>query len=353
MSERGSAVPPWRRHILRTAFAATLGAGTGLGLLLALRRIEQIVLLVALSLLLAIGLDLPVGWLVRRGLQRRWALLVVLFGSLAATVGVLVAVATPVVAQVRALLHHLPAYLSELRHHNGPVGRLVTRLHLQNLVSGLLHGRSGGSGSAAVTGLVGVGETLLSAVGATVLVVALTAYLVAGLPRLRENTYRLVPASRRDRAAELGDEVLRRVGGYVLGNLVTSLVAGLGTLVWLLVLHVPFPLALSLFVAVLDLVPVVGSTVAGALVTLVALTVSVPVGAATLGYYVIYRLLEDYLLVPRVMRRTVDVSPLVTVLALLIGGTLLGIIGALLAVPAAAAAQLLVAEIALPKLEEM
>ncbi len=117
--------------------------------------------------------------------------------------------------------------------------------------------------------------------------------------------YRLVPHSRRPRAILIGDEILAKVGGYVLGNFITSVIAGLGTYFWLLAFGVPYPLLLAMFVAFLDLIPVIGSTVGGIMVSLVALTVSLPVALATLAFYIVYRLAEDYLIVPRIMGRTV------------------------------------------------
>ena len=115
-----------------------------------------------------------------------------------------------------------------------------------------------------------------------------------------------------------------KVGSYVLGNLLVSLIAGVLTFGWLLAFHVPYALLLSIMVAILDLVPVVGSTIAGIIVAVVALSVSVPVAIATVAFFIAYRLAEDYLLVPRVIGRAVDVPALVTVVAVLIGGALLG-----------------------------
>ncbi|MHB8341849.1 MAG: AI-2E family transporter [Mycobacteriales bacterium] len=339
---------PATRSPVRTAFVAALGAGAGIALLVALRQLEQVVLLLSLATLLAIGLDLAVGWLAAHGVPRRWAVLAVLAAVGLFTAGTFAAVVPAVVSQVHQLTSHLPAYLAAVEHRRGAFGRLVGRLHLQQAVTRLLHQHGSHS---AVTGLVGLGRALLSATAGTAVLVALTGYLLAGLPAHRRALLRLVPRSRRARVGVLGDEVARRVGGYVLGNLFTSLIAGLGTLVWLAVVGVPFPLALGLFVAVLDLVPVVGSSVAGAVVSLVALTVSIPVALATLGFYVAYRFLEDYLLVPRVMRRTVEVSPLVTIVALIVGATLLGLVGALLAIPAAAAVAVIMSEVALPRLD--
>ncbi|WP_131816414.1 AI-2E family transporter, partial [Mycolicibacterium porcinum] len=123
------------------------------------------------------------------------------------------------------------------------------------------------------------------------------------------------------------------------------------TFTWLMVLDVPYPLLLAVLVALLDLIPIVGSTLAGIIVALVALTVSVPVSLATVVFFVALRLVEDYLLVPRIIGRTVQVPPLVTVVAVLLGGALLGIVGALLAIPIAAAILLLARETLFPQLD--
>jgi len=163
--------------------------------------------------------------------------------------------------------------------------------------------------------------------------------------------HRLTPRSRRARSAMLIDEVVHRVGGYVLGNVLASVIAALGTLVWLEIFSVPYPVLLALFVGFMDLIPMIGSTIGGIVVSLVALTVSLPVAVSTAIFYIIYRNAEDYLITPRVMKRTVRVPGIVTVIAVLIGGTLLGIIGALVAIPVAAAIQLIVEEVVYPRMD--
>ena len=147
----------------------------------------------------------------------------------------------------------------------------------------------------------------------------------------------------------LTDEVFDRVGGFMLGNLLTSLVSAVGTYIWLVAFGVPYALLLALVVGVFDLIPMVGSTIAGIIVSLVALSKGLPVGIATACFYVAYRFLEDYLLNPRVMKHTVRVTPGLTIIATLIGGSLLGIIGALIAVPIAATIQLLLQEVVFPR----
>jgi predicted PurR-regulated permease PerM len=149
----------------------------------------------------------------------------------------------------------------------------------------------------------------------------------------------------------IGDRIFAQVGSYVLGNVIVSLIAGILTFVWLLIFGVPYPL-LAIMVALLDLVPVVGSAVAGVVVSLVALTVSVPVMLAAAVFFVLYQFLESYLLFPKIIGRVVDVPSVITVVAVLLGGVAFGIVGALVAIPIAAAILLIVQEVLLPQLDE-
>ena len=152
----------------------------------------------------------------------------------------------------------------------------------------------------------------------------------------------------------LTDEIFARVGGYVLGNLAISVISAVGTTVWALIFGIPYPLMLGLLVGLFDLVPIVGSTAAGVIVALVALVaVSLPVAIATAVFYLVYRFVEDYLLTPRIMAHTVDVPGLVTVVAVLLGGAVLGIVGALVAIPVAAGIKLLLQELAGPRLDRI
>jgi predicted PurR-regulated permease PerM len=150
----------------------------------------------------------------------------------------------------------------------------------------------------------------------------------------------------------LGDEIFTKVGGYVLGNVITSFIAGFGTFVWMLAWGIPYPALLGLLVFLLDLIPIIGSMVGGVIVTLVALTVSLPVAIATLVFYAGYKLAEDYLLVPRIIGHTVKVAPLGGMVAIVLGGVVLGIVGALIALPTAAALQLILEEVTFRRLDE-
>src|ERR1700755_2144682 len=211
---------------------------------------------------------------------------------------------------------------------------------------------SAGRAGSVLNDLVSAGTAVFEAVADMLIVAVLTVYFLVDMPRIRTTLYRLVPHSRRPRVILIGDEVFAKVGAYVLGNVLISVIAGAATFIWLAVFDVPYPLLLGIFVALLDLVPVVGSTIAGVVVAAVALTVSLPVCIATIVFFVVFRLFEDYLLVPRIIGRAVKVPALITVVAVLIGGALLGIVGALVAIPIAAALQLLTQEVLYPRLDE-
>jgi predicted PurR-regulated permease PerM len=304
-------------------------------------------LLIGVALFLAIGLEPAVSGLVRRGVKRSLAVTGVAILLVVLVAGFFAAAIVPLAAQAAALFGRAPAILQELQNRSSLLGGLGARLQVQQRIGQLVSG----SGSALVNGVLGAGVALFGALTNALIVLVLTVYFLASLPSIRVMVYRFVPHSRRPRAILIGDEVLAKVGAYVLGNVLVSVITGLATFIWLVIFHVPYPLALSVLVALLDLVPVVGSTIAGIIVAIVALSVSWPIALATVAFYVLYRFVEDYLLVPKIMGRAVNVPGTVTVVAVLVGGVLLGVAGALVAIPVAAAVMLVVREAVFPRLD--
>jgi predicted PurR-regulated permease PerM len=308
----------------------------------------QILLLLALTVVIAVGLDPAVVWVHRRGLPR-WASVVVVLAVALGIFGGFIAVAVPVmVNQASALTKEIPHYLHTLNNNHTFLGKLNGRYHIVTSIQTFI---SKGGSSAIAGGVLGFGKLALDLIASVALVLIISIYLLADLPRVKRGLYQLAPASRRPRMVLLTDEIMSRIGGYVLGDLLTSFIAGFGTWAWCLILGIPYAVLLGLLVALLDLIPVVGSTVGGIIVALIALTVSLEVAVATVAFYVVYRFLEDYLFTPRVMARTVQVPGLLTVVATVIGGALLGIIGALIAIPVAAAIKLIIEETAIPSLD--
>jgi predicted PurR-regulated permease PerM len=337
-----------RRSPFFIGMAAAAGVAVTYGVAELVIRARGVLVLIGLALFIAAGLDPAVGRLTRWRLPRWLAVLTVLAAMVGVLAAFVAAAVPPLTAQASALASHLPQYLHTLNNPKSELGRLNVHYHIQKRLQQALASH----GTSIAGGVLGAGEVVLSAASSLLVVLVLTVYFLAGLPRIKQFMYRLAPRSRRPRVILIGDEIFTKVGGYLLGNVLTSLIAGLGTYLWMLAFGIPYPALLGLLVALFDLIPVIGSTVGGAIVSLVALTVSLPVAIATLGFYIAYRLAEDYLLVPRVMGRTVQVPAAVTVVAVLIGAALLGLVGALVAIPAAAAIRLVLHEVTFRRMDK-
>jgi predicted PurR-regulated permease PerM len=336
-----------RRSPFFVGMAAAAGVAVTYGVVRVLESMASVLVLIGVAFFLALGLEPAASWFVNHKLPR-WAATTLVFVIFLALLGAFVGAAIPpLVQQATELINHAPRYLEQAQDHSSAVGRLNDRFHLQQRITDALSS----SGGSLLNDVVSAGTAVFTAVADVLIVVVLTVYFLVDMPRIRTTLYRLVPHSRRPRVILIGDEVFAKVGAYVLGNVLISIIAGTATLIWLTAFAVPYPLLLGIFVALFDLVPVVGSTIAGVVVAAVALTVSLPVCFATTVFFVVFRLAEDYLLVPRIIGRAVKVTPLITVVAALIGGALLGIVGALVAIPIAAALQLLAQEILFPRLD--
>jgi predicted PurR-regulated permease PerM len=344
---------PGRRFDRRSPFfvgsAAAAGVAVTYGVVRVLESMSSVLILIGVAFFLALGLEPAASWFVKRRLPR-WAattlVLVIFLTLLGAFVG---AAIPPLAEQAGELIKQAPHYMQQAQDHSSAVGRLNDRFHLQQRITETVNG----SGGSLLNDVVSAGTAVFGAVADVLIVMVLTVYFLADMPRIRTTLYRLVPHTRRPRVILIGDEVFAKVGAYVLGNVLISIIAGVATFIWLMAFGVPYPLLLGIFVALLDLVPVVGSTIAGVVVGAVALTVSLPVCIATVVFFVVFRLAEDYLLVPKIIGRAVKVPALITVVAVLIGGALLGIVGALVAIPIAAALQLLTQEILFPRLDNV
>jgi predicted PurR-regulated permease PerM len=337
-----------RRSPFRTGLLGGLGVGVAGLVAWAVVSTREVLILTGLSFFIAVGLEPIVALLMRLRVRRGWAVLLVSLMALAMLVGFLALAIPPLASEVDRFVKLAPHYLQQLNDRNSTLGHLNAQYHLEQRLKKAL---AGGGVSSLAAGLVGVGQVVVGLITGLVIVIALTVYFLADLPRVTRTLYRLVPRSRRPRAGLLTEEAFARVGGYMLGNIASSMIAGVLTLVWLLIFGIPYPVLLSVFVALIDLLPIVGSTIGGIIVALVALTVSLPVAIATGADYLVYRVIEDYLIVPRIMGRTVEVPGLVTIIAVLIGGALLGLIGALIAIPVAATVKLVLEEVSYPRLD--
>lgn len=338
-----------RRSPFFIGLAGSAGVAVTYGAVHLLTSLSSILTVIGVGFFLALGLEPVVSWLVNRGLPR-WMSTALVFVVFVAGIGTFAAAAfPPLFAQITDLVNRAPLYMQQAQDHSSFIGRLNDRFQLQQRITDAVNGIDG----SALNQMVSAGTAVVEAVADTLIAIVLTLYFLADMPRIRSTIYRLVPHTRRPRAILIGDEVFAKVGAYVLGNVLISLLLGAATLIWLTAFDVPYPLLLAILVAILDLVPVVGSTVAGIVVGAVALTVSIPVCLATIVFYITFQMIEDYVLVPKIIGRAVHVPALTTIVAVLIGATLLGVVGALVAIPIAAALQLIVQEVLYPRLDSV
>jgi predicted PurR-regulated permease PerM len=251
--------------------------------------------------------------------------------------------------QVTAIGDNLPGWFDQLQK-NDQIRQFDDKYDITSKVEDYV--QSGGLAQKAFGGVVGVGLAILGILLNAFVVVVLTLYFLASLPSMKKAAYSLAPASRRERVSLLGDRILRNIGGYVSGAFVVAMCAGLSTLVFLFIVGLgSYALALAMVVALLDVIPMIGATIGAVIVCAIAFATDIRTGVIAVIFYIAYQQIENYVIYPKVMSRSVEIPGALTVVAALVGGTLLGVVGALLAIPTAASILLLVREVFLPRQE--
>ncbi len=244
--------------------------------------------------------------------------------------------------EVNGLVQATPNYVHDLTHGRGRLGFLETKYHVVEKVRAQVKN----GGAKRVLGLSGaavsVTKSIITVIAATVTIVFLTFFMLLEGRGWVDRMYGLLPEESRPRWRAVGDDIYKTVGGYITGNILISVIAGISITIVLLIMGVPYAVALGLLVGVLDLIPLAGATVAGVIVCLVAFLHSIPAGIVTLVFFVAYQQLENHLLQPVIYGRTVQLSPLVVLVSVLVGAELAGILGALAAIPVAGTLQVIV-----------
>ena len=303
----------------------------------------SVIVLITVSLFIAFGLSPVVEWLRHRGVRRSYAVVLVGFGFLAALALFVLAIAPVVADQVAALTKNAPDWLDMLLN-NKQIQSWDQEYDIVSKAKDYV--TSGKITQGLFGGVLGVSLAILSALGNAFVVIVLTLYFLATLDTVKHGLYRLAPASRRARVESLGDRILGGIGGYVSGAFVVAMCAGISSLVFLFIAGLgEYAVALSVVVALLDMIPMIGATLGAVVVSAIGLATDVQIGVACIIFYLVYQQVENYVIYPRVMSKSVDIPGSVTVIAALVGASLLGIVGALLAIPTAAAILLLVREV--------
>jgi predicted PurR-regulated permease PerM len=308
--------------------------------LLALTR--QVIAWILVSVFLALALNPAVEWFMRRGIKRRGSAAAVSYIlAIGAIVGIGFLFIPTLVHQVNDFVQALPGYVDDLTKGRGRLGFLQTKYHLVDKV----HEAVTSGGATRVLGLTGtaisVTKSVITLVVAIITIAFLTFFMLLEGPAWMERFYSLLPESSRPRWRKVGYDIYRTVGGYVTGNLLISLIAGTLTTIILLVLGVPFAVALGVIVAVLDLIPLAGATIAAIIIGTVAFLHSITAGIIVVAFFIAYQQIENHFLQPVIYSRTVQLSPLAVLISVLIGAKVAGILGALGAIPIAGAIQVL------------
>ncbi len=340
-------------HPFYFGFVAASGAVIAITLLRAFASASQVFVLIIISLFFAMGLNPAVLFIERRGLSRAKAVAATV-SLVIGFVGVFIWIAAPlIIDQVNALITNAPQLISDLKN-NSTINELNKTYGIVDTVQAKVDSsiKDGKFVIGAFGGVLGVGKAFISGVFSILTILVLTLYFLAALPTVTKDAYRLVPASRRERVAKITDAIIFRVGAFVGGQITISFFASIFIFFLGLVLDLPYKSALALVVFVCGLIPLIGHFIGMTIVTLIALTVSPLIAAISLASYIIYVQFENYVLTPKVMKRALSIPGLVTIIAALIGTSLLGLVGGILAVPIAAAVLLILDEVVYPKADK-
>ncbi len=300
---------------------------------------------VAVSIFLALAMARPVNLLHKRKVPRSLAILIVYIGMFAAIFGVGLLVVPPIANQVQELAEDAPAYIEDLTEKNKRFAEYDERYHISEKLTEQLEDLPNRLGDAAGA-LQDVTVTAFQRILAVVTILVLTFFLVKDGGRWWRAFLEMQPPKRAERMRYIGDDIYKAVGGYVTGNLVISVIAGFITWVTLELLNVPFAVPLAVMMAFLDLIPMIGATIGGVIIGIITAFVDFPTALIVwVIVLVVYQQIENHIVQPQIYKHAVDLHPLVVIIAILIGGMLLGVLGALLAIPAAAAIQLIIKDL--------
>lgn len=306
---------------------------------------RDVIIWALIALFLAMALNPAVELLLARGIKRRGAAVAIVYvGAVLAVIAVSATFVPTLIREVNDFADAVPGYIDDLTAGRGRLGFLEREYHIVERVREAIE-KSGVTGVLGLSGTaLAVTKSIVNAIVAIVTIAFLTLFMLLEGPAWVERLYGLIPEPSQPRWRKIGHDIYRTVGGYVTGNLTISLIAGTVSTLVLLVLGVQYAVALGLVVALLDLIPLAGATIAAIVVTTVGFLDSVRSGIVLIVFFVIYQQVENHVLQPLVYGRTVQLSPLIVLLAVLMGAELAGVIGALGAIPIAGAIQVIIVD---------
>lgn len=346
----------------RTALVATLGVGLGILLIGSLQNLSTVLLYVGTALFLSLGLDPLVSFLERRRLPRWLAVLVTIVVVLGVFAGIILIVIPVLVDQISELVVQITAIvqrgtaIDDLKNWMQDVFPNLRVDEVFAYVEDWLNTNLAEIGGSIGQGVLAASGALLSGLFGAFIVLILTIYLTASTPSLKRAVYQLAPASKRERFVDLADQITDSVGYYVIGQVTQGVINGVLSMIFLSIIDAPFPAVLAVIAFFFSLIPLVGTLTGSTIIVLLCLVPGLgsPATAVAAGiYYLIYMQIEAYVISPRIMSRAVSVPGAVVVVAALAGGSLLGLLGALIAIPVAASILILYRQVLIPRMNEL
>lgn len=333
------------RYVAVTTFVVVSVVIGVVGSVWALGRLWRIVSYLLVALFFAVVLTPAVDFLQHRVKMRRGvATLIVFLLGLVALTGLIYAFVRPIVDQGQKFSDNLPEMIDDAQEGKGRIGELITKYDLEEKFNENREAIDEQINSAGSKGVTIVG-TVFSGIIAAVTVMVLTILLLLGGPDLSHSFLAILPERRRERVRRVATDASLAVSGYMFGNVVISILAGIAAYVFMRIAGIPYPEVLALWVAFADLIPLVGATLGAIPPVLVGFLHSTPVGIATIIFFVLYQQFENNVLQVTVMARTVKINPLGILVSVLIGVEVFGLLGALLAIPVAGVIQVVVRDL--------
>lgn len=340
-------------HPFYFGFMVTIGALIALTMLQALASASAVFILIIISIFLAAGLNPAVMFFQNRGLNRGASVGMVMASVLLFVAAFIAIAVPPLIDQGNQLLDNAPALIKDLNN-NAFINDLNNKYgvidSLQTKIDSLI--KDGQFAITAFGGVIGVGKAVVSGLVSTITILVLTLYFLASLPQVINIGLRFVPATRRDRVSKLTNAIVGRIGSFVGGQAIIAALAAVFILIMGLIIGMPYPGPLAMVVLICGFIPLVGHFIGMTIVTVVSLTDSLTTAAIALGAYIFYVQIENYVITPRIMRKSLAIPGLVTIIAALLGASLLGLVGGLLAVPIAAAVLLILDEVVFPRADQ-
>lgn len=304
---------------------------------LAIKTSMSTLVLIGTAMFLALALNAPVHWLAnrlpaRKGDNRKLATVISILVILAALIGFLVAIVPPMVKQTTSFIGTIPTLIDDARDENKTVGQFIAKYNLQKQVDKLsdqISDQLGDIGTSAISSIGTVGSSVFS----FITVIVLTIMMLLEGPRWSELAYRLIPARRRAHSRELSQKMLRVIQGYVNGQVTLAAIASVLIVPIFFIMGVSYPIALMVVVFICGLIPMVGHTIGAIICTVIALFTSPMAAMVVLGYYILYQQIENYAVQPKIQSNSTNMSPLLVLIAVLLGANFGGLLGALVSIP--------------------